>query len=119
MFTRLRGFLQIVEGGTLEDRGMLASDGRLWRAGAALPTIGQCQNHGYGWLEVECHRCKTRASLLLDAIRRPCDTPIWKLEAALKCRSCKKRRCAPPVHMIKLTQLSEITPYVRGSSQRR
>jgi hypothetical protein len=75
------------------------------------PTIGQCLNGGLGWLEVECNRCKTRASLPLDAIRRPRDTPIWKLEAALKCRSCKKGRYAPPVH-IKLTQEREITPYV-------
>jgi hypothetical protein len=67
---------------------------------------------GNGWLEVECNRCKTRASLPLDAIRRPRDTPIWKLEAALKCRSCKKGRYAPPVHMIKLTQEREIAPYV-------
>jgi hypothetical protein len=61
------------------------------------PTIAQCLNGGYGWLEVECHRCRTRASILLDAIRRPRDTPIWKLEAALKCRSARKadtrRRC--------------------------
>jgi hypothetical protein len=64
-----------------------------------------------GWLEVECHRCKTRASIPLDAIRRPRHTPIWKLEAALKCRSCKKGRYAPPVHMIKLTVEREITPY--------
>jgi hypothetical protein len=49
------------------------------------------------------------ASLPLDAIRRPRHTPIWKLEAALKCRSCKKGRYAPPVHMIKLTQEREIT----------
>jgi hypothetical protein len=75
------------------------------------PTIGQCINGGYGWLEVECHRCMTRASLPLDAIRRPRDTPIWKLEAALKCRSCRKGRYAPPVHMIKLTERQEITPY--------
>jgi hypothetical protein len=54
---------------------------------------------------------KTRASLPLDASRRPRDTPIWKLEAALKCRSCKKGRHAPPVHMIKLTETREITPY--------
>ena len=33
------------------------------------PTIGQCLNGGLGWLEVECDRCKTRTSLLLDAIR--------------------------------------------------
>jgi len=23
------------------------------------PTIGQCLNGGFGWLEVECNRCKT------------------------------------------------------------
>ena len=74
------------------------------------PTIGQCIHGGLGWLEVECNRCKTRASLPLDAIRRPRDTAIWKLEAALKCRSCKKGRYAPPVHMIKLTERQEITP---------
>ena len=56
------------------------------------PTIGQCLNGGLGWLEVECNRCKTRASLPLDAIRRPRDTPLWKLEASLKCRSCRKGR---------------------------
>jgi len=76
------------------------------------PTIAQCLNGGLGWLEVECNRCKTRASLPLDAIRRPRDTPLWKLEASLKCRSCRKGRYAPPVHMIKLTETQEITPYV-------
>jgi hypothetical protein len=76
------------------------------------PTIRQCLNGGLGWLEVECNRCKTRASLPLDAIRRPRDTPLWKLEASLKCRSCRKGRYAPPVHMIKLTERQEITPYV-------
>ena len=75
------------------------------------PTIGQCISGGMAWLEVECNRCKTRASLPLDAIRRPRDTPLWKLEASLKCRSCRKGRWAPPVHMIKLTEQQEITPY--------
>ncbi|MGA7993880.1 MAG: hypothetical protein WCA28_03115 [Bradyrhizobium sp.] len=56
------------------------------------PTIGQFLNGGLGWLEVECNRCKTRASLPLADIRRPRDTPIWQLEAALKCRSCRKGR---------------------------
>ena len=76
------------------------------------PTIGQCLHGGLGWLEVECNRCKTRASLPLDAIRRPRDTPLWKLEASLKCRSCRRGRYAPPVHMIKLTEAREITPYL-------
>jgi hypothetical protein len=47
----------------------------------------------------------------LDAIRRPRDTPIWKLEASLKFRSCRKGRYAPPVRMIKLTQQREIASY--------
>jgi hypothetical protein len=40
------------------------------------PTIAQWLNGGYGWLQVECHRCETGASIPLDAIRRPRDTPI-------------------------------------------
>ena len=75
------------------------------------PTIGQCLNGGYGWLEIECCRCKTRASLPLDAIRRARDTPIWKLEPSFRCRSCGTRRYKPPVRMIKLTEQREITPY--------
>jgi hypothetical protein len=54
----------------------------------------------------------TRASIPLDAIRRPRDTSIWKLEGSFRCRSCGTRRYSPPVHMIKLTQEREITPYV-------
>src|SRR5258707_10384135 len=49
---------------------------------------------------------------------RPRDTPISKLEAALKCRSCTKGRWAPPVHMIKLTATREITPYRWGLEAR-
>ena len=75
------------------------------------PTIAQCLRDGLGWLEVECDRCKTRASLPLDAIPRPRDTPIWKLEASLKCRSCRRGRTAPPVRMIMRTAAREITPY--------
>jgi hypothetical protein len=75
------------------------------------PTIAQCLNGGYGWLEVMCHRCETRASLPLDAIRRPRDTPVWKLEAALRCRACKTSCYAPPVHMIRLTKERKIAPY--------
>jgi hypothetical protein len=55
------------------------------------PTIAQCLNGGYGWLQVKCHRCETEASIPLDAVRRPRDTPIWKLEAALKCPSTERR----------------------------
>jgi hypothetical protein len=77
-------------------------------AGAA---VAECLNGGYGWLEIRCKRCQTRVSLPLDAICRPRNTPIWKLEAALKCRSCRTPRYSPPVHMIKLTKEREIAPY--------
>jgi hypothetical protein len=76
------------------------------------PTIAQCLNGGYGWLQVKCRRCETEASIPLEHVRRPRDTPIWKLEASLKCRSCKKGRYAPPVHMIRLTTERQIAPYV-------
>jgi hypothetical protein len=45
------------------------------------PTIGQCLNGGYCWLQVKCRRCETEASIPLEHVRRPRDTPIWKLEA--------------------------------------
>jgi hypothetical protein len=59
------------------------------------PTMAQGLNGGYVWLQVKCHRCETEASIPLDAVRRPRDAPIWKLEAALKCRSCRTRRYSP------------------------
>src|SRR5262249_41358912 len=65
------------------------------------PTIAQCLSGGYGFLEVKCHRRETKASIPLDAIRLPRNTPIWKLEASPKCRSCRKGRYAPPVYMIR------------------
>jgi hypothetical protein len=61
-----------------------------------FPTIGQCINGGLGWLEVECNRCETKASIPLDAIRRPRDTPLWKLEASFNAghagRAATRRR---------------------------
>jgi hypothetical protein len=90
---------------------MVGPHGRLWWSGPAIPNDRQCLNGGYGWLEIECCRCKSRASLPLDAIRRARDTPIWKLEPSFRCRSCGTRRYRPPVRMIKLTEQRDITPY--------
>jgi hypothetical protein len=65
----------------------------------------------YGWLQVKCHRCGTEATIPLEHVRGPRDTPIWKLEAELKCRSCRTPRYSPRVHVIKLTQQREIAQY--------
>jgi hypothetical protein len=46
------------------------------------------------------------------------DTPIWKLEAALKCRSYKTERYATPIHMIKLTQQRSRLPPTGHASPR-
>jgi hypothetical protein len=74
------------------------------------PTVTQCLNGGYGWLQVKCRRCEAEASIPLEHVRRSRDTPIWKLEAALECRSCRTPRYSPPMN--KLTNEREITPYV-------
>jgi len=70
------------------------------------------------WLLCWCHLNRTTrfmSNLMCGSNTRydlPRTTPICKLEAALKCRSCKRGRYAPPVHMIKVTAAREITPYV-------
>jgi len=70
------------------------------------PTIAQWLNGGYGWLEVKCRRCETRASIPLDAVRRPLQHADLEAGGALKCRSCRTPRHSPPVHMIRLTETS-------------
>jgi hypothetical protein len=80
--------------------------------GGPSPTIAQCLNGGYGWLQVKCRRCETEASIPLEHVRRPRDISIWKLEAALKCRSCQTQHYAPPTHMVRLTKERQTLPYV-------
>ena len=65
---------------------------------------------GYGLLELEVkgHRCETEASIPWMRSGGPKrQSGNWKL----KCRSCRKGRCAPPVHLVRLTEEREITPY--------
>ena len=73
---------------TARRRGLIDPHGRLWRVRAAVADRGHLAGG-------RVQRCKTRASLPLDAIRRPRDTPLWKLEGSLKCRSCRKGCIAP------------------------
>jgi hypothetical protein len=91
---------------------MVNPDGRLRRPGTTRANNRTMSHGGYGWLQVKCHRCETEASIPLEHIRRSRDTPIWKLETSLKCRSCRKGRYGPPVHMIRLTEERQTLPYV-------
>lgn len=68
------------------------------------PSIAECLNGGYDWLEIMCKRCETRASIPLVHVRRPRDTPVWKLEASFRCEQCGNIRYRPPVRLIRLTQ---------------
>jgi hypothetical protein len=81
---------------------VVAAYGRLWRASAAIVDDRAMPQ----WRAL---LARGRMQPLQDprepaARRHPRETPIWKLEVALKCRSCKKGRYAPPVHMIRLTE---------------
>jgi hypothetical protein len=71
-----------------------------WGTGSALANHRAMSEWWLRLLEVKCSRCETLASISLFAVRRPRNAPIWKLEAALKSRSCRTPRYSPPVHMI-------------------
>jgi hypothetical protein len=82
------------------------------------PTIAQCLNSDYEWLQVECRRCRHEAQVPLREVRRKRDTPIWKLEAALRCERCRDRRYAPPVRLVKLNKTAErATSGCKGGGQ--
>ena len=51
------------------------------------PTIGQCLNGGYGWLQVKCHRCETEASIPLDANGMSGFSPLADMPS-----TCQNRR---------------------------
>ncbi|MEH2513209.1 hypothetical protein V1291_004563 [Nitrobacteraceae bacterium AZCC 1564] len=72
------------------------------------PTIAQCLNGGYPWLQVKCARCSSMASIPLEHVRRKPETPIWTLESAFRCRRCSRPGYRPPVYLVKLTQEREI-----------
>ncbi|ACF01204.1 hypothetical protein Rpal_2695 [Rhodopseudomonas palustris TIE-1] len=115
--TRREGSLGGEEGAPRSGRGMVRSDGRVRRAVHPSPTIVQCISGGLGWLEVECMRRHTRVSMPLRHTRRPLDTPVWKLEASLRCRSYATGRILTPTGGKTQGQVSGIT-HAEGISNR-
>src|SRR6266849_4067331 len=91
---------------------MVDPDGRLWWASATVSDDRAMSQWRLRLARSRIAICETIASIPLDAIRRPRDTPIWKLEGSFRCRSCGTRRYKPPLHLIKLTQEREVAPYV-------
>jgi phage FluMu protein Com len=73
------------------------------------PTIEQAVSAGFNFLEVKCRRCSTHSLIDLSAvndIRRRPETPIWKLEASLRCRHCteaaRNRTWKPAANIVRL-----------------
>ncbi len=68
---------------------------RLAQLGGPLqpsPSLRAAVNGGFPWLRVECNGCKQHAWIDLPKIRRPPETPIWKLESSLVCDVCRQGR---------------------------
>lgn len=73
------------------------------------PTLDQAISGGFNYLEVKCKRCGTHSLIDLSAVnqvRRSPDTPIWKLEASLRCRHCTQGtpygRWKPAANLVRL-----------------
>jgi phage terminase large subunit GpA-like protein len=56
------------------------------------PTIATALNAGYDRLEVRCNRCGRLSRADLAKVRRPRDTPLHLLEAALFCKDCSQSK---------------------------
>jgi hypothetical protein len=115
--SRLRIFGNRVRGARISlQRARERAEQAAREADAAECLLWSAQMEGFGGpaqpSPTMCRRCETRACVPLDTIRRPSATPIWKLEAALKCRSCRTPRYAPRVNMIRLTKEPKIAPYI-------
>ncbi|MFH0299809.1 hypothetical protein AAFX91_21760 [Bradyrhizobium sp. 31Argb] len=59
------------------------------------PTLGDCLNAGYRYLEVKCLGCNTHQTVALDIIRRRKSTPIHELERYMRCKDCSGVRGYP------------------------
>jgi phage FluMu protein Com len=71
------------------------------------PTIAEAIKGGFYYLEVKCRWCRTHSIIDLTAVnevRRKPDTPIWKLEASLRCRHCSEalRGRRPATNIVRL-----------------
>jgi hypothetical protein len=77
------------------------------------PTIKQCLHGGYGWLEVKCHRCDTKASIPLDAISAAARYADLEIGGGAELSVVQKRPLrATRAHDQADAQEREITPYV-------
>jgi len=86
---------------------------RMWADGQPIdpsPTVDQAVNGGYGWLQIECSRCKTARDVDLAALSRPPTTFVHDLASRLRCRKCAKTVCRPVATLLQLAQRARQAP---------
>lgn len=75
------------------------------------PPIGDALNAGFRYLEVKCAGCGLHSTVDLTTLRRPRETPIWRLEHRMRCRSCSEMRGYPfkRGHLVRLRRTNITT----------
>jgi hypothetical protein len=78
---------------------------RMWSDGGPIdpsPSVEQAINGGFGWLEIECSRCRTKRDVDLAALRRVGSTRVHDLASRLICAKCKAAGKRPAATLLQL-----------------
>jgi hypothetical protein len=79
---------------------------KMWADGGPVdpsPMIDQAVNGGYGWLQIECSRCKAKREVDLAVLRHPPTTAVHDLASRLRCSKCAKTGRRPAATLLQLT----------------
>ena len=85
---------------------------KMWANGGPVdpsPTIDQAVNGSYGWLQIQCSRCKTKREVDLAALRHPPTTLVHDLAGRLRCSKCAKANRRAAVTLLQLAPWSRHT----------
>ena len=85
---------------------------KMWADGGPMnpsPAVDQAINGGYGWLEIECSRCKTRREVDLATLRHVSATSVHDLNARLRCSKCARAGRRPSATLLQLAQRPRLT----------
>ncbi len=83
---------------------------RMWADGGPIdpsPTIDQAVNASYGWLQIECSRCKAGRDVDLAALPHPSTTFVHDLAGRLRCRKCAKAGKRPAATLLQLAHRTQ------------
>jgi hypothetical protein len=90
---------------------------RMWSDGGPAqpsPTVDQAINGSYGWLEIECSRCKAQRDVDLAALRHVGTTCVHDLAGRLVCQKCRAAGKRPAATLLQLAPRSRHQPSEDG-----